>query len=85
MRSNYQAYDHIASALRMNAILNQSDVDYTEVQSLPDRSKLTYGNGFYANCTAVFIDIRARPSSRKFTEGRLLPGSIDLTLARSSP
>ncbi|GAB7041954.1 MULTISPECIES: adenylate/guanylate cyclase domain-containing protein [Catenuloplanes] len=58
MRSNYQAYDHIASALRMNAILNQSDVDYTEVQSLPDRSKLTYGNGFYANCTAVFIDIR---------------------------
>ena len=58
MESNYRTYNHAASADRIRAILNQSDINYTEVDSLPDRDKLTYNNGFYANCTAVFIDIR---------------------------
>ncbi|WP_406288012.1 hypothetical protein [Streptomyces sp. NBC_00209] len=28
------------------------------MNSLPDRDKLTFTNGFYANCSAIFVDIR---------------------------
>jgi class 3 adenylate cyclase len=58
MDSNYKTYDHIASASRIRAILNQSDIDYSEKDSLPDRDKLTYSNGFYSYCSALFVDIR---------------------------
>jgi class 3 adenylate cyclase len=32
--------------------------DYEEVKALPDRDTLTFANGFYAYCSALFIDIR---------------------------
>jgi class 3 adenylate cyclase len=58
MRSNYRAYDHVASAGRMAEILDQPGVSYEERDSLPSRESLTFSNGYYANCSAIFIDIR---------------------------
>jgi class 3 adenylate cyclase len=56
--SNYKAYDHFASFGRLDTILSQSDLNYEEVNELPDRDRLTFSNGFYANCSALFVDIR---------------------------
>jgi class 3 adenylate cyclase len=56
--SNYKAYDHLASVARIDGILAQPQGNYEEVKSLPDRDKLTFTNGFYAYCSALFIDIR---------------------------
>lgn len=58
MKSSFRVYDHVASAKRISEILDQSDVSYEERDSLPSRDDLTFTNGFYANCTAIFIDIR---------------------------
>ncbi len=58
MDSNHKPYDYEASFDRIRTILNQPDINYTEQDTLPDRDKLTFTNGFYANCSALFIDIR---------------------------
>lgn len=50
-------YDVSKSAERMDDILNASDNDYCDKNSLPARSALTYKNGFYVDITAVFIDV----------------------------
>jgi class 3 adenylate cyclase len=56
--SNPKGYDHVASAARIDAILAQPQGDYEEKDSLPDRSALTYTNGYYAKCSALFVDLR---------------------------
>ncbi|MFE4590418.1 nucleotidyl cyclase domain-containing protein [Streptomyces laurentii] len=58
MDSNYKPYDHIASAGRIRGYLTAPQSNYEEVNSLPDRDKLTFSNGYYANCSAIFVDIR---------------------------
>lgn len=58
MDSNYKPYDYKASFERLDSILAQSNSNFEERKSLPDRDELTFDNGFYANCTALFIDIR---------------------------
>lgn len=58
MDSNYRNYDYLASFDRIDRILALSQSNYEEVTELPDRDRLTYTNGFYAYCTALFIDIR---------------------------
>lgn len=58
MKSNYRIYDHEKSFGRIREILNQPDVEYEEKDTLPSRDALTYSNGFYSNCAALFIDIR---------------------------
>lgn len=58
MDSNPKTYDHVASAARIDAILAQPQGNYEERDSLPDRSALTYTNGYYANCSALFVDLR---------------------------
>lgn len=58
MDSNHKAYDFTASFARIDGYLAASSGNYEEVSELPDRDKLTYANGFYAMCSAVFIDIR---------------------------
>lgn len=58
MDGNYEAYDYLASFSRIDSILATPSGNYEEVDSLPDRDRLTYANGFYANCAALFIDIR---------------------------
>ncbi|MGO2032097.1 MAG: adenylate/guanylate cyclase domain-containing protein [Glutamicibacter ardleyensis] len=58
MDGNYKAYSYIASAKRIDEILDQPAGKFEETDSLPDRDKLTFSNGFYGLCTAVFVDIR---------------------------
>ena len=58
MDSNSKAYDHLESFKRIDEILAQARGNYEERKSLPDRDDLTFSNGFYAYCSAVFIDIR---------------------------
>lgn len=58
MQSNHRTYEVAASAGRIREILNASDINYEEVDNLPPRDKLTFTNGFYAYCSALFVDIR---------------------------
>ncbi len=58
MESVFKSYDYEKTISRLTSILDQSDVNYEEVKELPSRDKLTFTNGYYANCSALFIDIR---------------------------
>jgi class 3 adenylate cyclase len=58
MKSNYKSYDFSKSRERLDEILNTSDTSFEEVDSIPNRDKLTFTNGFYVNCSALFVDIR---------------------------
>lgn len=58
MESNWRNYTSDDSDDRLREILDAPAGAYEELDSIPDRARLTYTNGFYVNCTAVFIDIR---------------------------
>lgn len=58
MDGNYEPYDYELSSIRIQQILAQPAGQFEEKDSLPDRESLTFTNGFYANCSAVFVDIR---------------------------
>jgi class 3 adenylate cyclase len=58
MDGNYRAYDWTASSARIKAIIDQPVGAYEEVDGLPDRDTLTFANGFYGMCSAIFVDIR---------------------------
>jgi len=57
MESNYSAYEHVKSDERIQEILDSAET-FDELDDIPSRDRLTYSNGFYVNCTALFIDIR---------------------------
>jgi class 3 adenylate cyclase len=54
----YAQFNVASSAERLNSILDQPTGTFEETNSLPDRTRLSYTNGFYANCSAIFVDIR---------------------------
>jgi class 3 adenylate cyclase len=58
MQTSQRDYVFDDSDSRLQEILEAPAGAYEEVNSIPDRARLTYANGFYVNCTAVFIDIR---------------------------
>lgn len=58
MDSNYKSYDYISSFGRIDDILSLPAGNFDEADSLPSRDKLTFTNGFYANCSALFVDLR---------------------------
>jgi class 3 adenylate cyclase len=58
MKANFISFDFSKSLTRIDEILNASDLNYEEINSIPSRDKLTFTNGFYVNCTALFIDVR---------------------------
>ncbi len=58
MKSNYMAYDYLKSFDRIESIISESDSSFEELKSIPSRDKLTFNNGFYVNCSALFVDIR---------------------------
>jgi len=58
MKINYIAYNHIKSFNRIEDIIASSDNSFEELNEIPPRDKLTYTNGFYVNCSALFVDIR---------------------------
>ena len=58
MEGNYKPYDYVASSDRIKEILDQPTGQFIETDDLPSREQLTYTNGFYGRCSAVFVDIR---------------------------
>ncbi len=74
MNASYANYDYKVSAKRIQEILDTPDINYEEKDTIPSRDKLTFTNGFYVNCTAMFVDMR---DSSKLTDKYKRP-----TLAR---
>lgn len=52
------AYSLDTSLERIDEILNADSKSFEESNSIPSREKLTYSNGFYVQCSALFVDIR---------------------------
>ena len=65
MEATHKSYVFEDSLGRMDEILDADGKQYEEKNSIPSRSYLTYTNGFYVNCTALFVDIC---DSSKLTE-----------------
>lgn len=58
MEANHtMSYDVQKSWERMDEILNASNDNYSDEDSIPLRSDLTFKNGYYVKVTAIFIDI----------------------------
>lgn len=58
METKHRVYNHEDSFERIDGILAESDNSFPEVNEIPSRDKLTYKNGYYVNCSALFVDIR---------------------------
>lgn len=58
MKATGAAYGIGESDARIREILDAGDKAFEELNYIPSADKLTYTNGFYVNCTALFIDIR---------------------------
>lgn len=59
MEGNHKPYDWVRSSSRIKEVLDQPAGQFVETDDLPNRDKLTYTNGFYGRCSAVFVDIRS--------------------------
>ncbi|PTB18263.1 adenylate/guanylate cyclase domain-containing protein [Trinickia symbiotica] len=70
METNQRDYYCNDSDSRLQEILDAPAGAFEELKSIPDRGRLTYTNGFYVYCTAVFIDIR---DSSKLTSSHNTP------------
>lgn len=57
MKATNTAYDFEASLARIDEIFDAGIGNYSDQKSMPSRDALTYKNGFYVNCTAIFVDI----------------------------
>lgn len=62
MEAKYSEFDHEKSIERIDETLNNSDANYEDKNSIPLRSSLTFNNGFYVDCAALFIDMRGSKS-----------------------
>jgi len=62
MEAKYSTYNHKKSIERIDETLNNSDANYEDRKSIPLRSALTFNNGFYVDCSALFIDMRGSKS-----------------------
>lgn len=51
-------FDIAKSSERMDSIIMESDNSFEELKEIPSRANLTFTNGFYVNCSALFVDIR---------------------------
>ncbi|MFM4759930.1 adenylate/guanylate cyclase domain-containing protein [Aeromonas sp. s12] len=58
MEASYSSYDFYKSIERIDDILNGSDASYEDKDSVPPRNSLTFNNGFYVECAALFVDMR---------------------------
>lgn len=56
MQTTESSYDFNASLERIDEILNSNEI-YDKCAYIPSRDTLTYQNGYYVNCSAIFIDI----------------------------
>ncbi|QQK80441.1 adenylate/guanylate cyclase domain-containing protein [Salicibibacter cibi] len=58
MKTNHQSYDYQKSFNRIDEYLDAPSGSYDEKNEIPSRGDLTYSNGFYVECHAIFVDIR---------------------------
>ena len=58
METKYKAYNRNDSWNRIDEILTKSDSSFEELKEIPSRDRLTFTNGFYVECSCVFMDIR---------------------------
>lgn len=58
MKATNKEYNFTSSLSRIDEILDASNDSFEESDSIVDREKLTFKNGFYVYCTALFVDIR---------------------------
>jgi class 3 adenylate cyclase len=58
------------SYARIREVLDSADAGYEDRKDIPSGDALTYTNGFYVACSAVFIDIRG---SKRLTEKHTRP------------
>lgn len=54
----YSTYPISSGVARIDEILSAADTSYEEVKTIPERSNLTFTNGFYVSCSAVWVDMR---------------------------
>lgn len=57
MEATNVKYDFENSLKRIDEILDADNKQYEEKDTLPSRESLTFTNGFYVDCTALFVDI----------------------------
>lgn len=57
MEATNLVYDLSKSLERIDEILNADNKQYEEKDMIPSRNELTYTNGYYVYCTALFVDI----------------------------
>jgi class 3 adenylate cyclase len=62
MKSNPAPYNHVDGVPRIDEILSGADTSYEELESIPSRDRLSFTNGFYVNCSAMFVDLRKSSS-----------------------
>ena len=72
MESDHIEYKLEDSAGRINDIISAGDITYEERDIIPARSALTYTNGFYVKCSAMFVDIRESSELTDFHKTRTL-------------
>jgi len=58
MKATHSTYDHDKSIERITEVLDASDNSFEEKNSIPSRDSLSYKNGYYVHCSALFVDIR---------------------------
>lgn len=58
MEATHSKYDYTKSISNFDDILNSSDSNYVEHNGIPNKSNLTFTNGYYVDVTVLFIDIR---------------------------
>ena len=59
MEATYKPSFSLESSLeRIDEILDSDNSSFEEADSIPSRDRLTYSNGFYVQCAALFVDIR---------------------------
>ena len=58
MESRNAQYVHTDSVARIDNILVAADTSFEELDSIPPRDRLTFNNGFYVKCSALFVDLR---------------------------
>jgi class 3 adenylate cyclase len=58
MQSDHIPFNIDNSVERINNIIAAQNASYQDSDSIPSRDQLSYTNGYYINCSAIFVDIR---------------------------
>ena len=64
-------YNYLDSIKRIDEYLNNHN-DYEERNAIPTRDQLTFSNGFYVDCYALFVDIRSSSKLPELHQKRVL-------------